>query len=557
MSAEEGSAMESAMDENAEFQRLYCDAIRMHASLAWPRRWSITGSVTRVNSGETTGRRRDRKQIVLLAVVASVAASIMIATALHTQRPANDGRLSAVAANSDARINEPGLQIDSPARANFVGVLSNTANVAWKAEATRAVGTPLRPGWLRFDSGMIQVDFFGGARLIVRGPAEIQLRSSSEALLRSGEATCFVGELGRGFRLLTGESEVVDLGTSFGMRVVPNQRPEVHVFEGKIAIRQNPQSDPVELTEELAVRLDSKKLSPVEYAKKQFPGYQDLQNERASKSQQRYDTWKLNAAKLSLDPSVLVHYTFEDQQDGDIEVLNRAKSKSVGSSGAIMGATWGEGRWPSKTGLHYRDRNDRMLFKVPGKHDSITFLIWARVDALMGQRTALLLSEHPGRWILNGSMPGHELHEAIARHADAPAKMCRWTLETHGRPTLNLAFEGRIAESHQWDSYIAPPSVAKKSDWGRWSCLAVTYDTINKMVVHYHNGLPIHTTPLARPEPLLLQCMELGNLSVPTERPHSNVDYRFYGVIDEVLIAKRALTEREIAAIYETGNNAQ
>lgn len=43
----------------------------------------------------------------------------------------------------------------------------------------------------------------------------------------------------------------------------------------------------------------------------------------------------------------------------------------------------------------------------------------------------------------------------------------------------------------------------------------------------------------------------------PSDTKQGVDNFRFYGVIDEVLIARRAFAEQEIAAIYETGNNSR
>jgi len=569
LSPEEGAAMESAIYENPDFQRLYLEAMKTHASLAWPRRWPVTDFASLPEPSSPIALKRKTKRSLQLAVLACAAASVLFLIVHQMQSSSkqglskNDQRAEVATTpdkRSDVAVSQQPMDSDRQSREtnrSLVGVISNTANVEWRNGLSRSTGSALRQGWLRIDSGMIQIDFFGGARLVVRGPAELHLRSSSEALLRSGEVTCYVGELGRGFRLLTGDSEVIDLGTSFGMRVFPNEKAEVHVFEGKVAIRQKSEDIPIEFSEKSAVRFDSDRLSPVEYSESRFPGYQDLQSERALKSQQKYETWKMYAEKLSNDPSVLVYYTFEDQRADDIEVLNRSKSKMIGSQGAILGAAWDEGRWPSKAGLRFRDRNDRVLFRVPGQHESVTFLVWARLDALMGERTALLMSEYPSRWILNGSMQSSELAETAALHANAPVKMCRWTLDSVGRPTFNVGFEQHPTSTIEWDSYVSPNSVAKRRDWGHWACLAVTYDTVSKKIVHYQNGKPIQSMDIDRPEPLFLQCMELGNLSTPTIRTRSDVDFRFYGAIDEVMIAKRAFKAHEIAEIYEVGNNLQ
>ncbi len=48
------------------------------------------------------------------------------------------------------------------------------------------VGSALEPGWLRLESGLAQVVFYSGARVVIEGPAELQLVSPNEAVCPTG-----------------------------------------------------------------------------------------------------------------------------------------------------------------------------------------------------------------------------------------------------------------------------------------------------------------------------------------------------------------------------------
>ena len=50
----------------------------------------------------------------------------------------------------------------------------------------RSAGATLEPGWVRLKSGMVAIDFFSGARVLIEGPAEFELRSGTEAFCQSG-----------------------------------------------------------------------------------------------------------------------------------------------------------------------------------------------------------------------------------------------------------------------------------------------------------------------------------------------------------------------------------
>src|SRR6185503_2943056 len=99
-------------------------------------------------------------------------------------------------------------------------------------EAPR-LGAPLEPGWLRLKSGLAQIVFYSGARVVIEGPTEFQLISPNESLCRSGKLTAEVPPEARGFRVGTPQMNVTDLGTSFGVDV-KDRRTELHVFKGTV-----------------------------------------------------------------------------------------------------------------------------------------------------------------------------------------------------------------------------------------------------------------------------------------------------------------------------------
>ena len=94
-------------------------------------------------------------------------------------------------------------------------------------------GAPLEPGWLRLKSGLAQVVFYSGARVVIEGPTDLELISPSETSCRAGRLTAEVPPQAKGFRVGTPEMNVTDLGTAFGIQVGA-QRTELHVFKGSV-----------------------------------------------------------------------------------------------------------------------------------------------------------------------------------------------------------------------------------------------------------------------------------------------------------------------------------
>jgi hypothetical protein len=74
-------------------------------------------------------------------------------------------------------------------------------------------------------SGIAQIEFYQGARVLIEGPAELQLVSSGEATCTRGKLSANVPPQAKGFRINTPKGTIVDLGTEFGLDVSDAQAP--------------------------------------------------------------------------------------------------------------------------------------------------------------------------------------------------------------------------------------------------------------------------------------------------------------------------------------------
>jgi ferric-dicitrate binding protein FerR (iron transport regulator) len=115
------------------------------------------------------------------------------------------------------------------------------ATVAWLVNAqncTWADGQPpgdLRAGTtLRVDRGLAELRFQCGARVVLEGPARLELLSATSARLGSGRLTARVPPEAAGFEVLSPQGKVIDLGTEFGVSVGDGGATEVVVFEGRV-----------------------------------------------------------------------------------------------------------------------------------------------------------------------------------------------------------------------------------------------------------------------------------------------------------------------------------
>ncbi len=94
----------------------------------------------------------------------------------------------------------------------------------------------LIPGEYLLSRGSIDLELTDGAEVSLSGPASFQLRSESHLHLLSGNLVANIPEEALGFVVTTPQSEVVDLGTEFGVSVSGQGQTDVHVLDGLVKV---------------------------------------------------------------------------------------------------------------------------------------------------------------------------------------------------------------------------------------------------------------------------------------------------------------------------------
>lgn len=108
---------------------------------------------------------------------------------------------------------------------------------------------------LKVESGLVELDLAGRGRMMVEGPAEIVWLGRMGASLASGRVLLNINEQGHGYRLMTPQGSVVDLGTEFGVLIDPESgQVETHVLTGEVEALPGDKGRPVRLIENEALR---------------------------------------------------------------------------------------------------------------------------------------------------------------------------------------------------------------------------------------------------------------------------------------------------------------
>nr|WP_261360809.1 FecR domain-containing protein [Aeoliella straminimaris] len=120
----------------------------------------------------------------------------------------------------------------------FAATLSETRDCVWDTTtASYASGHLFVVGQeLNLVSGAVQLCFETGVLSIVEGPAQFTLRENAMDL-SLGRVSAVVPKSATGFAVVTPTSEVIDLGTEFGVSVEKSGASQVHVFSGEVVAR--------------------------------------------------------------------------------------------------------------------------------------------------------------------------------------------------------------------------------------------------------------------------------------------------------------------------------
>ena len=412
------------------------------------------------------------------------------------------------------------------ATSKAVAMLNRVVDAQWNAntEAPR-LGAPLEPGRLRLKSGLVQIVFYSGARVVIEGPAEFQIVSPNEAAFRNGRLTAEVPPQARGFRVGTPQMNVTDLGTSFGLDV-KDRRTELQVFKGSVEFQASAGAAKQNLKEGAgAVAESSRPLKLIAADPKAFASLFELQIKSSAAEVLRHKQWRSGSSRLDEDPSLLVHFDFEQTDTSEWRLRNTSARKDAAADGTIVGCQWTEGRWPDKHALEFRSVNDRVRLDVPGDYESLTLAAWARVQGLDRQINSLFMSD------------GFE------------AGTVHWSVRHDG--VLALTAIGSEPRDHQ--ICISPPALTL-NQFGLWVHLAVVIDGGGKQVVHYLNGVPASEHALTIKPPFRVGVAELGNWNAkgfPKNDPF--MIRNFGGAMDEFCLFNRALKAEEIRALYSSG----
>lgn len=404
-----------------------------------------------------------------------------------------------------------------------VAVVVHAVDAQLQGDHPPQVGDILSPGPLRLESGALELKFYSGAKLVVEGPADLELVTAYEAICRRGRVRAQVPPAARGFSIVSPQFELVDLGTEFALSVDADGDSKVQVLDGEVELYP-PGANRSQIAARTLLSGEGvaweagveKRLQETDI--KAYPSFEDVQRRHDLASKKQIELWREWNEKLAGDPRVAFHYDFES--DGP-ELLDKGPAAAHGT---VVDGEWVKGRWSQTRALEFKRSSDRVRMNLPGSFDALTLSTWLRVDALPDRSQSLLLTD--------GYEVGH----------------VHWHVAMDGSLRLGIRIPGGTKRGHGATGYGTEPLITPHR-LGVWCFVCVTYDRESGRVKHHFNGREISSEEILFDQPLTFGTCDIGNWTETRQRAKHRVR-NLNGRIDELTVWNTALTSDEISEIY-------
>ncbi|TWU57638.1 LamG-like jellyroll fold domain-containing protein [Rubripirellula reticaptiva] len=540
---EDFASMQQSLIQSAEARALYLESVELYESLG-ETGWPGVGTVTPTVAVQAVSRRQDFPAWFAVAAVL-VAVCSLAAFAI--------GRRSSGESIAQRPVQRPAQQFAGPVSANDVETmvaghasLRRVLNVRWSdGAASYRSGDLIPAGTFSIDSGVVEMDFFCGASLVVEGPAELNVTSDWELTCVSGRLRASVPPAARGFVVHAADSKIIDLGTEFSLSVTSNNA-RVRVIDGEVEIHQSAH-DPKRLTTGEDQWLDGQKDASEDESS--IATSEELRSQQSQLQRQKLSSWQVAFDSLRKDKRLIAYYPFEhdlgDATGSSRLVTNAAVAGSAGDGTLVGPVVASVGRFgEGSTGLEFDRPAARVRTRLDGTFLAFTFAAWVRIDDLSHRYNALFMGD------------GYENGEP------------HWQIRNDGKLMLSVMVDDTKEFSHFSEDeqqvvqaaglhhvYFTEPfwDITKS---GQWFHLASVYDPVGRRVDQYVNGVRIGSETIKDEfytDTLRIGPAEIGNWGQPFRKTPEFAVRNLDGTIDELGIYNAALTESEIKSLYDQG----
>jgi hypothetical protein len=504
LDAAEKHELESMLLASSRARQIYLEQAEWHGLT---REWALRSYPLEIISLAPSS---PRKRYIGVWLAAGLAACVALMGGLYLFR---------------ARDKQPSEIVESPRpdEVQDVAMLGHSSGVIWEAEqATLRTGSPLPKGWLRLREGTLRLDFYNGARVILQGPAALELISPDLARLDHGTLSAMVPPSAEGFTITNGNLRIVDRGTEFGVRAQSPGSLDIHVFDGAVELAGKIHgASPRQLGEGDALAIRPASVTRSVADRSVFPDPVTLNREEVEESKFQRKAWVESSKQFQTTRDLIVYYDFEDLEPSSYLVPNLTPGSSKESFATMIGGERLAGRWDENTSIGFSKTSDRVRFRTSGTLSSLTMMAWVRIDSLRLDHNSLF------------SMSADQIGEI------------HWKFDRSGKMLLGLRASSEL-DFGSWER-LESPTIVSERDLGRWMHLASVIDGERMIMKHFVDGIEVTSGVIQRRTPIQLGLANLGNFDPASpERARFGTGRSFNGRIDEFAIIGRAMSSEEI-----------
>ena len=561
LSAAQAHELETIVENDDDACWYYLCHIHLHGTLHWdggeqqrlsrsPEPLSVPALATPPTLGflsttlhGTVGYFSSGWPVAYLAATVIFGLGLLLGSLVHVSQPPQVARQSS-----------PPSQLVIEPKIEVVGRITGMVNCQWADRATEAFPGEHVPLGHKYSlaSGLMEITCDSGAKVILQGPVTYEVESKSSGFLSVGKLTARMEKKGSGFRVQGSEiphssslipyplfavrtpaATVTDLGTEFGVEVAEDGRTDVHVFSGSVraatAVGDGASHDRIFHAGEVA-HIQSKSLiiaaSDDGKSAKRFVRTMPLP--KPMRDSQAY-------AQMVLSLGPAVYYRMEPPTDKkDHRVI--FDSSPGGHHGTLYfsdeygGQPYSLGHMGWSLVLRGPLQGDHAIVPDYPKtsNDQLTVSAWVMA------------------WHLEGRafIAGNWGHDRLAGGRECTGQFLFGVWDVGNLAAHVTQHDGRLI-------FISEPGSPDGFPRGQWLHVALSADETTLRL--YRNGVEVASRPChgISPRPLVAS-LGIG-CKTNSEGTHVEYTYPCYwcGRIDELAIFNRALSTREIKALYE------
>jgi ferric-dicitrate binding protein FerR (iron transport regulator) len=426
-------------------------------------------------------------------------------------------------------------------------------NAFWELDGDQQQKNPmlLPAGGLQLRAGQLEITFNDGTTATLYAPTHVNLTSADHLHLSRGRVYVNAPTGATGFKVSTPGALAVDLGTEFGVSYSHDLITEVHVFKGAVNLSSSRSVSGTPDAQDQPLELKAGASGFVSWDTGPTPGRQADASlfvrsidslAQAEKNANTLESWREYRDRIRTDPDLVALYDFQRRDSAPRALVNISSSRGArlnGTLGDNAAATtaprWTTGRFPGSQALLFTP-SFKQFIDLPV--DSALFA--------SGDLTTVWWMQPRNTFNLDFSM--------VVIGCGAPRDPRGEETEAENHLYAHGLKLGKLRAFHEYGPGVNQEYLSSSPiEPDRWTHVAIVRDTAAKTYKLYINGTLSDTRPYA--ENPTGGDSPLSRVTIG--RSGGAVLNHFDGKLDEMMIYTRALTNLEVADLYQHSRPAK